>query len=361
ISITMRTEGSKRVRRSLKIRLIAFNLLTAFAIAACQPPTTQPSNETISTAAANPADCRTIQHAMGVTEVCGQPQRIVVLGPFFLEPLLALDIQPIGYGDHAVFHQGDYTDPSQQIPYLGNRITQPLANVGSVYAPSTEAILKLQPDLILGFKGNDYETLSRIAPTVLLEDRFDAEQNLRTIAQAVNGTEQAEQLLMQTQQQVTAARETFAALAATHSQVALLSSSELRDIRLANPNEPCGALIKALGFQFVFPPGVNKDEVSTYTPISLETLPQLNEADLVILLGHNFSDLEQLDSIERFEAQQLSKLKQAWEENAIAQSLDASQAGRVYFIPIYLCRGLPGAIGTELYLEELKEQLLAPN
>ena len=41
-----------------------------------------------------------------------------------------------------------------------------------------------------------------------------------------------------------------------------------------------------------------------------------------------------------------------------AQSLDASQAGRVYFIPAYLCAGLPGPIGTELYLEELKEQLL---
>ncbi|MGP1386521.1 MAG: hypothetical protein ACTS2F_23375 [Thainema sp.] len=46
---------------------------------------------------------------------------------------------------------------------------------------------------------------------------------------------------------------------------------------------------------------------------------------------------------------------------AIAQFLDASQAGRVYFIPAYFCRGLPGAIGTELYLEELKEQSLAPN
>ncbi|MEM7797057.1 MAG: iron-siderophore ABC transporter substrate-binding protein, partial [Cyanobacteria bacterium P01_C01_bin.118] len=338
----------------------AFNLLTAFAIAACQAPATQPSNETVSTAAADHADCRTIQHAMGATEMCGQPQRVVVLGPFLLEPLLTLNIQPVGYGDHVEFHQGDYTDPSQQIPYLGNRITQPIANVGSAYTPSAEAILKLQPDVILGFEGNDYETLSKIAPTVLLEDRFDAEQNLRTIAQAVNGTEQAEQLLMQTQQQVTAARETFASLVATHPKVVLLSSSELRDIRLANPNEPCGTLIQALGFQFVLPPRVNKDKTSAYTPISLETLPQLNEADLVILLGHNFSDLEQLDSIERFEAQQLSKLKQAWEENAIAQSLDASQAGRVYFIPIYLCRGLPGPIGTELYLEELKEQLLAP-
>lgn len=75
----------------------------------------------------------------------------------------------------------------------------------------------------------------------------------------------------------------------------------------------------------------------------------------MILLGANLSLLEGDDN---FEAHQLSTLKQAWEENAIAQSLDASKAGRVYFIPLYLCAGLPGPIGTELYLEELKEQLL---
>ena len=53
-------------------------------------------------------------------------------------------------------------------------------------------------------------------------------------------------------------------------------------------------------------------------------------------------------------------MKQAWAKNAIAQSLDASKSDRVYFIPAYLCLGLPGTIGTELYLEELERQLLPP-
>ncbi|MEM9266963.1 MAG: hypothetical protein AAGA46_15715 [Cyanobacteria bacterium P01_F01_bin.13] len=43
----------------------------------------------------------------------------------------------------------------------------------------------------------------------------------------------------------------------------------------------------------------------------------------------------------------------------MAQSLDASKSGRVYFVPGYLCRGLPGPIGTELYLNELKQKLLS--
>lgn len=45
-------------------------------------------------------------------------------------------------------------------------------------------------------------------------------------------------------------------------------------------------------------------------------------------------------------------------KNEIAQSLEASKEGRVYYIPAYMCLGLTGAIGTELYLNELKTQLL---
>ena len=344
-----------------QVKPLVLGLLTAFTIAACHSQISQSSDGTIFTVSSNPDSCRTIEHGVGETKICGQPQRIVVLGPFYLELLLALDMQPTGYGDHAAFHQGDYTNPGQQIPYLGDRITQPIANVGSAYTPSVEAIVKNQPDLIIGVEGNDYETLAKIAPTLLLTDRHDTEHNLITIAQAVDRTEQAEQLLSQTQQQIAAARESFASLVATHPRVALLSSSELQDIRLANSSAPCSLLIEALGFQLVLPPGSINDNASDYMSISLETLPQLNEANTVILLGHNFKDLDQLQSMERFEELQVSNVKQAWEKNAIAQFLDASKAGRVYFIPVYLCRGLPGPIGTELYLEELKEQLLAPN
>ena len=357
----MENEDSKCMPGLAQIKPLALGLLTAFTIAACYSRISQSSGGTTSTALSDPGHCRIIEHGVGATNICGQPQRIVVLGPFYLELLLALDMQPTGYGDHAAFHQGDYTNPGQQIPYLGDRITQPIANVGSAYTPSVEAIIKNQPDLIIGIEGSDYKTLSKIAPTVLFEDRHDVEQNLTTIAQAVNRTEQAEQVLAQTQQQIAAARESFASLVATHPRVALLGSSELQDIRLANRSAPCALLIEALGFQLVLPPGIINNNASDYTPISLETLPQLNEANNVILLGHDFKDLDQLQSIDRFEDFQVSKLKQAWQESAIAQSLDASQAGRVYFIPVYLCRGLPGPIGTELYLEELKEQLLAPN
>jgi len=253
------------------MRLLAFGLLTTLAIAACQQQTSQTSEATAT--ASNPEDCRIIQHEMGETEVCGEPERIVVLGPYILEYLLALDVQPIGYADHVAFHQGDYTNPSQQIPYLGDRITPPIANVGTAFSPSLEAILKLQPDLIVGVADNNtdqYETLAGIAPTLLL-DYFDPAESLRAIAQAINQPEQVEQLIEQRQQQLALAQEDFAPLVAAHPKVLLLSSSELQDVRLESPAGYCSSLLEELGFQRVSPPGVDADSI-TAVPISLETL-----------------------------------------------------------------------------------------
>lgn len=348
------------MRMVMLIRLLGLVFLTAFAITACQSKTDDLAVDPARPSSAVSTDCRTIQHELGETEVCGQPQKIVALGPYVLESLLALGVQPTGFADHIMLHQGNYDNPSQQIPYLGNRITQPLANVGLAYSPSLEAMLKVQPDLILGPESDasQYETFSQIAPTLLVK-WADPESNLKTIAQAVDRSEQAEQLLTATEQRITVARKTFAPFVATHPKVLLLSSSQLQEINLGNAGHGrCSSLIEDLGFQLVTPPGFDDSNSDSLVPISLETLPQLNDADLIILLGSNFSELKQLDGTNNFEAHQLANLKQAWQENAITQSLSASKARRVYFIPAYICLGLPGSIGTELYLNELQKQLL---
>lgn len=347
------------------IKLLVLAVLTAFVVAACNGPAnklTADDDNPLIRSSATSANCRTIEHQMGETEVCGQPQRIVVLGPSVLELLLALDVQPTGFADQVTWHRGNYDNPGQQIPYLGSRVTSQLKNVGSVSEPSIEAILSVQPDLILGtqYNANQYKVFSKIAPTLLLSrNDNDIEKSLRAIAKAVGKSDQAEQLLTKTQQQIASARETFARTVATHRKVLLLSAVKWEELYLGDSNFGlCSSLLEALGFQLVTPPGLNLSKPDTPVPISLEILPQLNAADSVIMFGGNFSELNNTNN---FEAHQLSHLKQAWANNAIAQSLNASKTGRVYFIAGYLCRGFPGPIGTELYLEELEKQLLSPS
>ena len=348
----MRTWKYKNILWS--IRFLVLSVFVGLAIASCQSQSSKQQ-----TSISNQADCRAIEHEVGETEVCDRPQRIVVLGPYILEPLLALGVQPVAYGDHVAFHQRDYDNPQEQIPYLGGMITQPIANVGIAYEPSIEAIAKAQPDLIIGTEANaqQYDTLSQIAPTILLE-YAEPEENLKAIAQAVDRPQQAEQLLEETQQKIAAAREAFAPVVAENPDLLSIESSQLKEINSLDSHTKCTSLPEQLGFQPVPIPGLEPPKPNSPSrPISIETLPELNDADSIIVFGHDFGEGEKLNNFRR---NQLSKIKQAWADNAIAQSMDASKAGRVYFIPTYLCAGLPGTIGTKLYLEELEQQLLSP-
>ncbi|MEM9449667.1 MAG: iron-siderophore ABC transporter substrate-binding protein [Cyanobacteria bacterium P01_E01_bin.6] len=334
-------------------------LLAPLAIIGCQDLSNAPPQHSTSPTHSNVANCRTIQHEAGETDICGQPQRIAVLGPFILEPLLALDIQPVAFADHNTWHQGDYDDPRQQIPYLGQYITNGLTNLGSAWQPSVEALVKLKPDLILGAAFNNaeqYETLSAIAPTMLLT-WDNAELNLRAIAQAVGSPEKAEQVLLEMDEQVANGRNRFTSFVADHPNVLLISTdSRLQDIYMGNSAHGlCSSLLIDLGFNLVSVPGLKDNQPGAAVPISLEALTQANTDDVIIMLS---SSEDTPTDMEDFSDHQLSGLKQSWEENAIAQSFNASKAGRVYFIPAYLCLGLPGPIGTKLYLEELQERLL---
>ncbi|MEN9519635.1 MAG: hypothetical protein RLZZ381_2223, partial [Cyanobacteriota bacterium] len=85
----------KALKYKRTLSLLSVRFLVVATIAACQ---TQTSN--LKTSISNRTDCRTIEHEVGETEVCGQPERIVVLGPYVLEPLLTLGVQPIGFADH---------------------------------------------------------------------------------------------------------------------------------------------------------------------------------------------------------------------------------------------------------------------
>lgn len=307
------------------------------------------------------SDCRVVEHEMGKTEICGQPQRIVVLGPYLLEPLVALDVQPVAFGDHVAFHQGDYDNPSKQIPYLGSYINQPLANVGVAYTPSIEAIVKVKPDLILAMEGNNaeqYETFSQFAPTLMLS--WDTpEANLQAIAKAVNREAKAEQLLQETEQKIQEAKQDFAEMIALHPQMLLLYAQGAQQFFVDNSTELCSSLIKELGFDLLSLPELEASPPDSRTPISLEVLPELDNADSIILFGYNFSDVKELEDVKNFEKHQLSNLQEEWLHQAIAQSMTASQEDRVYYIPAYLCLGLTGPIGTELYLDQLKQEILS--
>lgn len=66
-------------------QLVLFLLLmlsVAVLIAACQTDSVEQS-PTASSSASAAYDCRIVEHEMGETEVCGQPQKLLPLVPIF--------------------------------------------------------------------------------------------------------------------------------------------------------------------------------------------------------------------------------------------------------------------------------------
>jgi len=353
------------LRRILK--LLTLGLGAALLVVACSPSDSQISDR--ATANLNGTNCRMVEHDVGETQVCGQPKQIVALGPHILDLLLSLDMQPAGYAEVFPFHGGDsFNNPSAQIPYLGNRVTTQPVNLGDRSNPSLESLTRLQPDLILGEAGGlrqNYDMLSKIAPTLLWEKRTAKgkwQENLRQLAAAIGQEDRAEAVIAEYNQQIAAARDQLAPVVAKYPQVLLLGANQLVDIRVVNDSSYLGEVLEGVGFELVSPPAQNKSELTT--AISLETLPQLNDADLIFILGYETSVRDQQQKatnavLNRVIDQQTAAIQQEWQNNAIAQSLKASQEDRVFFVTYYLWNGLNGPLGAQLILDELRQLLLS--
>lgn len=100
----------------------------------------------------------TVEHELGTTTLTQNPRRVIVFDFGVLDSLDKLGIDVIGL-------------PKASLPpYLSSYESDQYQNVGSLVEPDFEAIVRLEPDLIIisGRQSSHYEELSRIAPTVYL-------------------------------------------------------------------------------------------------------------------------------------------------------------------------------------------------
>lgn len=118
---------------------------------------TKVTEQTTEVTADKGKDTRVIKMEYGDVEIPANPKRVVVA--FFQGDLLALGIHPIGttFNDDAVFEQ-ELKD----------------VTVVDAFELNPEAIMELDPDLIIWNNTDHYESLSKIAPT-LARNYYDME------------------------------------------------------------------------------------------------------------------------------------------------------------------------------------------
>ncbi|WP_375170520.1 ABC transporter substrate-binding protein [Marinobacter sp.] len=107
------------------------------------------------------AQDRTLDTAFGSLTVTGTPERVVTLYEGALDAAIAVGVKPVG----AIITRGG----SSVAEYIQPRVGE-IAIVGTPGETNLEAVIALQPDLILASNrtnAQQYELLSAIAPTVV--------------------------------------------------------------------------------------------------------------------------------------------------------------------------------------------------
>lgn len=169
------------------LRALSLGAVAALSLAACGGAAESGEAASATSAAGGP---RTVEHAMGTTEVPADAERVVVLDTGELDAVVSLGVVPVG----AVT-----TDVSTAlVGYLEDELAD-TESVGTIGEPDLEAIAALEPDLILSntVRHEDlYPQLSQIAPTVFAGDVGDTwKETLRLAAEALGVTERADELV----------------------------------------------------------------------------------------------------------------------------------------------------------------------
>ena len=135
------------------VTIIPLLLLIALLLSACG--STSSSTEKANEMKVNEeSTTKTIKTGNGDIEIPIHPKRIVA--EEYLGSLIALDVIPVGAPGLSIQN------------YYYKDTLKGIEDIGDYGSPSTEKIIALNPDIIISGNGENYEALSKIAPTVII-------------------------------------------------------------------------------------------------------------------------------------------------------------------------------------------------
>ena len=266
---------------------------------------------------------RTISHLGGETEIVEEPKKVAALAPVAYESMMALGIRPAAT---TLFGSGGPNQPLQEVPpYLVEQLAG-MTTVGERNEPNLEAILAVQPDLIIGWDRNIkvYDAMSRIAPTVILErceENCSKEQqwwrtSLTTIGQVFGKEDLAQEKIAEYEAHAADAEETLQAKLGD--ETVLLLRVLAKGFRVHGPAHSTMGHILYDDLGLRLPPGIEQDWGAVYVP--MEQLVDINPDHLFLMKGN---------------AERLKELL----EGPVWNNLTAVKNDRVYEVDLYWIRG----------------------
>lgn len=255
----------------MKHRIFAILTLLALLLVSVVPLTAQDATECED-------GFRPYEHALGETCIPTNPERIVAVGADATEALIALDILPVGFATWSGF--ADVADVPDYIAFLAD--LNESVFLGSEAAPNLEAVVALEPDLIIvrEYQEDVYGLLSEVAPTVALTAYIRDEgrvvwKDFLTEVGAVTGTEaEAERLLTAYSERA----DFLASIVAQQPTTVSLLRFDPSRVRIYLTTSYPGGIMQDAG---ILRPEA-QDKPGFVEEISLETL-QLADGDIMLL------------------------------------------------------------------------------
>jgi len=220
---------------------------------------------------------RTVEHALGSTQIPTEPQRIVALDQTFVDAAFAIDTPIVGFAD--------IPGSGSALPeYLGEAratLGRDAESVGSQDNLNLERVAALRPDLILSARIRHeelYGTLSQIAPTVFSDTTGPTwKDNIRLLAQAVGKEELAEIRISEYEQRAMAVGDAIRAELGRNPTISLIRFLPT-ETRLYQKASFSGIVLSDTGL--ARPPSQDVDEFAV--PISAERIPDA-DADYIFV------------------------------------------------------------------------------
>lgn len=219
----------------------------------------------------------TLTHTLGETIISARPERIVAATDFLdLDTLLTLDLAPVTFGK---------VDPtSDLLPWQG--AAEDIPTYDAATDIDVEAIAAANPDLIVTtpryFEGW-YETLSTIAPTVVLDWEDPWRESLRMVGRATGESERAEEEIARADALIVQARKDLSPAAGMPLMVGFMFATEFW---IWGEDMSAGQLFRELGLDFQG----GEDPVMTVT--SLEQLSLLRPAEILLSVLNDVAAIE---------------------------------------------------------------------
>jgi iron complex transport system substrate-binding protein len=277
-----------------------------------------------------PAFAREITHAMGVTDVPDNPQRVVVLTNEGTEAILALGINPVGAAQS--------WDGNPWHAHLTD-LLKGTTDLGTELAVDLEVLATLEPDLILGTKVRQekiYEQLSAIAPTVMTETiGGEWQENLRFYASALGKDAEAEAALATFDARTKAIHDALGD--AVNEQISMVRFSPNRT-RIYYKDTFSGLILDQIGFKR--PPAQDKDEFAE--EVTKERIPDM-AGDRIFYFSSDLNDAEPEANLAD------------WLSDPLWNNLEAVKAGKAQRVSEIIWNTGGGIFSANLMLDDIEK------